>query len=139
MISKGFQGINSISTNSGTFIGYMLQQDNQMKREVNKAEFTKELEQCVGLTLVQFKADWKPACQIVSMIFDELAKSYMETVSFFTVNTDEESSVGEQYGVYETPTILFFRRGKIIDHTTGLVPKNILINKIENALTTADR
>ena len=115
-------------------IGYMEQHHN-MKREIKKTEFQKEVSERRGLTLVQFKAEWKPACQIVSMIYDEIAKSYIETVNFFTVNTDEESSLGEEYGVYDTPTILFFRRGRVIDYTTGLVAKSILIKKIEDALS----
>ena len=41
-----------------------------------------------------------------------------------------------EYGVMEFPTILFFRRGEIIDHVAGLAPKNVMISKIENALST---
>ena len=39
-------------------------------------------------------------------------------------------------GVMELPTILFFKSGKVIDHITGLTPKNVMISKIEKALTT---
>ena len=35
----------------------------------------------------------------------------------------------------EIPTILFFKDGKIVDHVSGLVPKNVVISKIENALS----
>jgi len=37
--------------------------------------------------------------------------------------------------VMEIPTILFFKRGQIIDHLSGLVPNNVVISKIENALS----
>ena len=105
-----------------------------MNREINKKEFSTEVMQSMTLSLVQFKTDWNGACQIVSMIYDDLARSYKGTANFFTVNVEEEVNLGREYGVNEIPTILFFRSGKVIDHAKGLIPKNVLISKIENAL-----
>src|SRR6516165_8620493 len=102
-----------------------------MNKEINKTEFIKEVVQSMTLSLVQFKTEWKAACQIVSMIYDDLAKSYNGCANFFTVNIEEDKSLGKEYGVNEIPTILFFKNGKIIDYATGLIPKNVLITKIE--------
>ena len=87
------------------------------------------------LVLVQFKSEWNGACQISSMIYEELAKSYIGVVDFFTVEEEEESQLKAEYGINEIPAILFFRGGKLIDHVIGLVPKNVLISKIANALS----
>jgi thioredoxin-like negative regulator of GroEL len=51
------------------------------------------------------------------------------------VDVEKETGLDDEYGVIELPTILFFRSGNIIDHITGLVPKNVIISKIENALS----
>jgi thioredoxin-like negative regulator of GroEL len=56
-------------------------------------------------------------------------------VNFFTIDVEKESGIDKEYGVMEIPTILFFKRGQIIDHVSGLVPKNVVISKIENALS----
>ena len=89
------------------------------------------------LSLVQFKTEWNGASQIVAMIYDDLAKSYKGAANFFTVNVEEEIHLGKEYGISEIPTILFFKSGKVIDYATGLIPKNVLISKIENALSSS--
>ena len=93
----------------------------------------------VNLSLVQFKVEWNGACQIVSMIYDDLAKSYAGSADFFTVNMETETTLAKQFGVNEVPAILFFRNGKLVDHVMGLIPKNGLISKIENALSASNR
>ena len=102
---------------------------------ISKKEFGKEIIESMKLSLVQFKLDWSGACQIISPIYEELAGSYKGQVNFFTVDVEMESGLEDEYGVMELPTILFFRGGKIIDHVRGLVPRNVLISKIENALS----
>jgi thioredoxin len=101
---------------------------------INKSNFKKHVIDNPNLTLVQFKTEWNGACQIVSMIYDDLAKSYKGVANFYTVDVEKENELDNEYGVSELPTILFFKSGEVIDHAVGLIPKNILISKIENAL-----
>lgn len=105
-----------------------------MNSVINKNEFTEKVSASPLLSLVQFKTEWNGACQIVSMIYEDLAKSYKGMANFFTVDMETESALANEYGVNEVPAILFFRKGKVVDHVIGLVPKNALISKIENAL-----
>lgn len=106
-----------------------------MSRKISKQEFKKEVMESRALSLVKFKTEWSGACQIISPIYEELSKSYTGTVNFFTIDVEKETGIDKEYGVTEIPTILFFQRGKIVDHVSGLVPKNVVITKIENALT----
>ena len=101
---------------------------------INKSNFKKHVIDSTNLTLVQFKTEWNGACQIVSMIYDDLAKSYKGVANFYTVDVEKENELDNEYGISELPTILFFKSGEVIDHAVGLIPKNILISKIENAL-----
>lgn len=105
---------------------------------IRKNKFSKEKVESSTLSLVQFKTEWNGACQILSMIYDDLSKSYTGVVDFYTVDYDQEKSLSKHYGIMEVPTILFFRGGKVVDHTIGLIPKNVLITKIENALSETD-
>lgn len=108
---------------------------NQMTRTISKTEFKSEVIDNMSLSLVQFRIEWSGACQIISPIYEELASSYKGQAKFFTVDVEAETGIDHEYGITELPTILFFRSGKIIDHVTGLIPKNVMISKIENALT----
>jgi thioredoxin 1 len=106
-----------------------------MNRINSKAAFKNEVVGNTGLSLVQFKKEWNGACQIISPIYEELARSYTGQARFFVVDVEQVAGIEHQYGVMEIPTILFFRAGEIIDHLTGLAPKNVMIAKIENALS----
>jgi thioredoxin 1 len=108
-----------------------------MNKTIEKKDFRNEVIDSITLSLVQFKTEWSGSCQIVSMIYEDLAKAYKGAANFFTVDVDGETTLKKEYGVSEIPTILFFKSGQVIDYATGLVPKNVLISKIENALTSS--
>jgi len=106
-----------------------------MNRTISKGQFKKEVIDNMNLTLVQFRIEWNGACQIISPMYEDLARSYRGQVNFYTVDIEKETGIDRDYGVMELPTILFFKGGEVIDHITGLIPKNIMITKIENALS----
>lgn len=108
-----------------------------MKQPLSKTTFKKEVVDSTGLALVHFTTEWNGACQIISPVYEELARSYTGQVGFYTVDVEKETGIDTEYGVMELPTILFFKSGRVIDHITGLIPKNLIIAKIENALTTS--
>ena len=101
---------------------------------ITQNNFKTEVLESMTLSLVQFKTEWKGSCQILSMIYDDLAKSYNGMANFFTVDYENEISLVNEYGVAEVPTILFYKSGKLVDHTIGLISKKALMSKIENAL-----
>lgn len=101
---------------------------------ISKADFKREIIENGNLSLVQFKLEWSGACQIISPVYEELARSYRGLVNFFTVDVEKEAGLDDEYGIMELPTILFFDSGKVIDFVTGLAPRNVMIHKIENAL-----
>lgn len=108
-----------------------------MSRTLTKEEFRKEVIDNSRLALVHFKTEWSGACQIIAPVFEELSRSYTGQASFYTIDVEKETGIDNEYGVMELPTILFFSRGEIIDHATGLIPKNVMIKKIETALAVA--
>ena len=99
-----------------------------------KNRFTREATLNENLTLALFKTEWNGACQLVSMIYDDLARSYQGSAGFFTVDFEEDPELGSEFGIREVPTILFFKGGQLVDHAVGLTAKNELISKIESAL-----
>jgi thioredoxin 1 len=120
-------------------VGYIGKQKlkTTMSRPLTKEEFKIEVINNSRLALVHFKTEWSGACQIIAPVFEELSKSYTGQASFYTVDIEKEAGIENEYGVMELPTILFFSNGEIIDHATGLIPKNVMIKKIENALTSS--
>jgi thioredoxin 1 len=134
---NGFRHFKKVKKKSGTPVGYIPEQTKSMNKMIGKKEFKIEVVESLHLSLVQFKTEWNGASQIVSMIYEDLAKSYKGSANFFTVDAEKEIHLGKEYGINEIPTILFFKSGKVIDYASGLIPKNVLITKIENALSSS--
>jgi thioredoxin 1 len=99
-----------------------------------KNRFTRELTKSGTPILALFKTEWNGACQIVSMICEDLAKSYQGDIHLYTIEQEEEPALVREFGIQEFPTILFFKNGQLVDHAVGLTAKNVLIAKIESAL-----
>ena len=108
-----------------------------MNKQITKSRLKKEILN-MTLSLVHFKTEWSGACQIITPVYDELSKSFRDTVNFFCIDVEKEKGVDVDCGITEFPTILFFRNGQIIDHVIGLVPKHLLIAKIKTALSSPE-
>jgi thioredoxin 1 len=105
-----------------------------MSKKITRTVLRQEVIDSRDLTLLQFRTEWSGACQIISPVYEELSESYTGIVKFFSIDVEQEAGVEKEFGVLEFPTILFFKNGELIDHAIGLIPKNTLIAKIENAL-----
>ena len=105
-----------------------------MLTELSKESFYHIIMTSKNLLIVQFKAEWNGACQIMEAMYLELSKTYKKQVSFFSVDAEKERGLFEQYGFKELPAILFFKSGELVDYALGLTSREILITKIENAL-----
>jgi len=106
-----------------------------MNLHITGKELKKEVAGNINLLLVHFKTEWNGACQILAPLYEDLAIAYNGAAKFFTVDAERNKTVMHEYGVMEIPTILFFKNGEVGDHVSGLASKNIIVSKIENALT----
>ncbi|XP_043817948.1 thioredoxin H-type-like [Manihot esculenta] len=70
------------------------------------------------LVVVDFSASWCGPSRFMSPILAEWAK-LMPNVRFLTVDVDELSSVARNWAVEAIPTILFFKRGQLLDKVVG--------------------
>lgn len=132
---KGFQDFfPTLPKNLAQPLAYWESKTNGMTQTISKKDFQKTVIDTTSLSLVQFTREWSGACQIMSPMFEEMAKAYRGQARFYTVDVEQEAGLHHEYGVLELPTILFFRQGRVIDHIAGLSPKNVMITKIENAL-----
>jgi len=98
-------------------------------------EFNSTVLTAKQLAIVQFKTEWNGACEIIAPVYDDLANLYKHVANFFTIDAEKEKKVSRLYRINETPAILFFQDGEMIDCVIGLISRNILISKIENALS----
>jgi len=80
-------------------------------------------------------APWCGPCRMISPVIEELASDYAGKVVFGKLNVDENPAVASEYGIMSIPTLLFARKGEVIDRLIGAVPRQIIEAKIKQILT----
>ncbi len=102
--------------------------------QVTDASFKQEVLESDVPVLVDFWAPWCGPCRMVAPVVDEIAEQYAGKVKVVKLNTDENPSVANQYGIRSIPTLMIFKGGQRVDMVVGAVPKTTLANTIEKYL-----
>ncbi len=103
--------------------------------ELEDAQFADEVETGEGVVVVDFWAPWCAPCRLVAPVIEALAAEYEGRVRFAKVNVDESPSVASRYGIRSIPTIGIFKDGEAVNGVVGAVPKQVLIQAIEEVLS----
>jgi len=105
-----------------------------MTLEVTDANFEEVVLQSDKPVLVDFWAEWCGPCRMVAPIVHELADEYDGKAVMTKLDVDSNPAVAAKYGIRNIPTLLFFKKGEIVDKQVGAVPKAVLANKLEALL-----
>lgn len=86
------------------------------------------------LVIVDFFAEWCGPCKTLKPIFEEVALQFNNNYVFAKINIDNCKDIAVKYNISTIPTIMVFSNGTVIAKITGLVSKEVLIEKIEAAI-----
>lgn len=84
--------------------------------------------------LVDFWATWCGPCRALSPTIDEIADEYAGKVEVVKCNVDDADQVAMQYRVMSIPTLLYFKDGKLVDKTVGLVDKDDIVSRLSKLI-----
>ena len=77
--------------------------------------------------IIDFYAVWCPPCKILANNLQDFDVIKPENVQVFKVNIDEELVLAKKHGVSKLPTLLYFKDGKKVGETIGvLTPQELL-------------
>ena len=102
--------------------------------EVTDDNFGQEIGQHDGLALVDMWATWCGPCQRVAPVVEQLAEDYEGKVKVAKMDVDHNQKTPMEFGVRSIPTLLLFKGGSLVDQVVGAVPKEALVQKIEQHL-----
>ena len=79
-------------------------------------------------------ADWCGPCKMIKPIVEELAETYHDSIAFGTLDVDTNPNTSNEMSIMAIPTLLYFRDGKLVDETIGVVPKEAIEEIIRQKL-----
>ena len=86
------------------------------------------------LILADFWAPWCEPCKQLTPILLNIAQKNTEKITLVKINIDENPQTPQRYGVKGIPTLLLFKKGKLIDTKVGSLPKSSLETWLQDNL-----
>ena len=97
---------------------------------VGALDFESEVLKADKLVIVDFWAEWCGPCKMIAPLLDEIARELPDKVKIVKVDVEAEPQLAQQFGIYNIPTLLFFKDGKVKEQVVGTVAKKVLVEKI---------
>lgn len=97
-------------------------------------EFDREILQSDQPALVDFWAPWCGPCQMMGPTIDKLAEDYAGRAKIAKINVDDAPDLATRYGIRSIPSLLFFKKGQVVDQLVGVQPESVLAAKLDDLL-----
>src|ERR1700679_1233832 len=85
--------------------------------------------------MVDFWADWRRPCHILSPTGEEVARENAGKLKVVKLNVDENSNAAGKFNIRGIPTLLVFKGGQVADQLVGAVPKDQIVKVIQRHIT----
>lgn len=85
--------------------------------------------------VIKFGAEWCGPCKQIAPVLDELADKYQDHIKYVSIDVEESYELSAEYKIRNVPTILFIKKGEVMDKAVGSISRNTLIEKIETLIS----
>lgn len=84
--------------------------------------------------LIDFYADWCGPCKMVAPILEELSKEFEGKINIYKVDTEAEQELASVFGIRSIPSLLFCPADGQPQMAMGALPKDNMIQAINEIL-----
>ncbi|PIG93034.1 thioredoxin [Gloeocapsopsis sp. IPPAS B-1203] len=103
---------------------------------ISDQEFETEVLQTNQPVLVYFWASWCGPCRLMSPTIDWAATTYSDRLKVVKMEVDPNPETVKQYQVEGVPALRLFQNQEVLEASEGVIPKQKLIDILENHLST---
>jgi thioredoxin 1 len=104
-----------------------------MKTDIKQKTFS-EIIQGDTPVLVDFFADWCGPCKMMPPILKELKKRMGDSIHILKIDTEKNPEAAFRYQVRSIPTLILFKKGKILWQQAGVIQAGMLEQIIKEKL-----
>lgn len=104
-----------------------------MKKDIKQKTFS-EIIQGDTPVLVDFYADWCGPCKMMPPILKELKKRMGDSIHILKIDTEKNPEAAIRYQVRSIPTLILFKKGKILWQQAGAIQAGQLEQFIKQKL-----
>ncbi|PID60794.1 MAG: thioredoxin [Ignavibacteriae bacterium] len=84
--------------------------------------------------IIDFYADWCGPCKMVAPVLEELSNEFEGKIDIYKVDTEVERELAGTFGIRSIPSLLFCPKNDQPQMSQGALPKDALIEAINNVL-----
>jgi len=102
--------------------------------EIFDWNFKSEVLDFPGSVLLEFYAPRCGYCQRLAPVIHELGREYAGRVKVAQINIDLNRHTASEYKIQSTPTLFFYKNGRLLDRVQGALPKEEIERHLRNLL-----
>jgi thioredoxin 1 len=85
--------------------------------------------------LVDFGAQWCPACRMLSPVISSVATETVGKIRVVKIDVDEAKTTAVRYNIELLPTLLIIKDGKEMERVKGIIPRDSIMTLLKKYAT----
>jgi thioredoxin 1 len=84
--------------------------------------------------VVKLCSAFNGASQLLAYALAEFQHQYQGSVEFYQIDIDADPGLTDQYHIDLLPTLLFFKKGELVDKISGLTSRTMISSRIHGLI-----